>query len=136
MKVNVRYATEEDTMRIVRGLQNKHLDFNTPAQARHDIEMKSLLVAIIDNKIVGSLAVVNTTHGYKGLKRGCIYNKKNYGKGIMSALFDYALSLGYDTYGCTPWADNSAIIKMISKRGFQYEKTVAEKYLVYVKRKI
>lgn len=134
--MEVRFAIPADKFYVVRGLQNKHMDFNTPAHAKDDIINGRLLVAVMDGKIVGSLAVVETTHGYYGLKRGCVYNKRNKGKGIMSALFDYAISLNLGDYGCTPWADNEPMMRLLAKRGFQYEKTVCEKYLVFIKKGI
>ncbi len=130
----VRFATAADTLRVVRGLQNKGMNFNTTAQAKADILAGHLLVAEIDGRIVGSLAVVPTAHGYTGLKRGCVYNKKNQGKGVLSAMFDFALSLGLGDYGCTPWIENTAVIHSLEKRGFHYEKTVCENYLVYVRK--
>jgi len=131
--MEIRYATEADKLSIIRSLQNKHMDFNTPTHAKKDIENHSLIICIDNNKIVGSLALCQPTHGYWAIKRGCVYNKKNQGKGIMSALFQYALSLNKGYYGCTPWAENTKIISIITKYGFTYQKTVCEKYLVYTK---
>lgn len=130
----IRFATQTDKLSVVRGLQNKRMDFNTTQQAKADIDAGCLLVAVDGARVLGSLAVVPTSHGYTGLKRGCVYNKKNRGKGIMSALFDYALALDLGCYGCTPWAENVAMLALLQKRGFKYQKTVCEKYLVFVKK--
>ena len=133
MEIKVRYAVPSDSMAVVCGLRNKNFAYNTTAQAKADITNHQLLVAEINGKVVGSLAIIPTSHGYMGLKRGCVYNKKYKGKGIMTALFDYAVALNLGSYGCTPWAENIAIIKILLNHNFKYQKTVHENYMVYVR---
>lgn len=36
--MNIRYATEQDTIRIIRAIQNKHMDYNTPADVHEDVK--------------------------------------------------------------------------------------------------
>lgn len=41
----IRYATEQDTIRIIHAIQNKHMDYNTPADVHEDVKNGCLLVA-------------------------------------------------------------------------------------------
>lgn len=130
----IRYATKKDTIHVVRAIQNKKMSYNTTEDVKKDISLGRLLVAVENNKIIGSLAIVYKPHrGYYAIMRGCVYSKKNSGKGIMSALIDFALSLNLGTYGATPWGDNPAMIHIFVKRGFEYQYTFKKNYNFYKK---
>ena len=130
----IRYATKEDTLHIIRSIQNKRMDYNTCEDVKHDIELGRLIIAVENNKILGSVAVVYKAHrGYHAIMRLCVYNKKNKGKGIASALIDFVISLNLGVYGVTPWSDNAAIIHILVKRGFVYQYTFKENYNFYKK---
>ena len=130
----VRYATSADTIHIIRAIQNKHMDYNTPQDVRNDIAAERLIVAEENGKLLGSVAIVYKAHrGYYAIMRMCVYAKASRGKGIASALIDYILSLDLGTYGATPWNDNPTMIHIFIKRGFQYQYTFKEKYDFYKK---
>ena len=38
--MNIRYATEQDTIRIIRAIQNKHMNYNTPADVHEDVKTR------------------------------------------------------------------------------------------------
>ena len=109
--MTIRQATEKDTIRIIRAIQNKRMDYNTPADVREDVA-------------AGRLFVVT---------RVCVYSKKSRGKGVASALVDYVLSLGLGEYGATPWNDNPAMCHIFEKRGFEYQYTFKTFYRFYKK---
>ena len=130
----IRYATTADKIHIIRSLQNKKIAYNTTAQAKEDIEKGRLLIAIINEKIVGSLAIVpEPAHRYTALKRLCVYNKKYRGRGIANELITTASALISGPVGATPWANNPATIHLFEKNGFTYQYTFLENYKFYLK---
>lgn len=131
--MEIRKATEKDLIHIVRSLQNKGIDYNTTKQAKEDLRLNRLFVAVDNEKVIGSCAVVpEEKHGYTAIKRLCIYNKKNCGKGIASQLIKYICALDYERLGATPW-DNPPVIKLLEKNGFKYQYTFLEKYNFYLR---
>ena len=128
----IRYATEKDTVRIIRAIQNKHMDYNTTADVREDVKNGYLFVAEENNKLLGSAAVFYKSHrSYYAITRVCVYSKKSCGKGVASALVKYILSLGLGAYGATPWDDNPAMRHIFEKYGFKYQYTFKEHYCFY-----
>ena len=133
-KMTIRYATFNDTIRIIRAIQNKHFNYNTPLNVHEDISAGRLIVAEENGKLLGSVAIVYKPHrGYYAIMRLCVYSKQNAGKGIASALIDFILGLALGTYGATPWNDNPAMCHIFEKRGFIYQYTFKEKYRFYKK---
>lgn len=101
--MTIRFATTADAIRIIRAIQNKRMDYNTPQDVREDVNAGRLIVAEENGKLLGSVAVVYKAHrGYYAIMRMCVYSKTNKGKGVASALIDYVLALGLGTYGATP----------------------------------
>ena len=130
----IRQATEKDTVRIIRAIQNKHMDYNTPADVREDVKAGHLIVAEENGKLLGSVAVFYKPHrGYYAITRVCVYSKKSHGKGVASALIKYVLSLGLGEYGATPWNDNPAMCHIFEKYGFKYQYTFNTFYRFYKK---
>ena len=131
--MEIRKATATDLVHVIRSLQNKGIDYNTTAQAKADILNNRLFVAIINGKIVGSCAIVEeTAYNYTAIKRVCVYNKKNCGKGIASALVAYICGLDLGNLGATPW-NNPGMIRVFEKYGFRYQYTFLENYNFYLK---
>lgn len=74
----IRKATPQDTIRIIRAIQNKHMDYNTPADVREDVNAGRLFVAEENDKLLGSVAVYYKPHReYYAITRMCIYSKKS-----------------------------------------------------------
>ena len=132
--MTIRFATNADTIRIIRAIQNKHMDYNTPADVREDIKNGCLLVAEENGKLLGSVAVFYKPHRqYLAISRMCVYSKKAQGKGVASALIDSVLALGFDTLGATPWDENPCMCHILEKRGFVYQYTFNTHYKFYKK---
>lgn len=132
--MTIRFATNADTIRIIRAIQNKHMDYNTPADVREDVKNGCLLVAEENGKLLGSVAVFYKPHRqYHAITRMCIYSKKSQGKGVASALIDSVLALGFDTLGATPWDENPCMCHILEKRGFVYQYTFNTHYKFYKK---
>ena len=132
--MEIRFATLEDTLSIVRSLQNKHINYNTPAMVKEDIKNHRLVIAIDNNKIVGQIALVyEPNYAYTSLKRLCVYNNKNRGKGIASALVQFVCETVNTPLGASPWTENTACINLFKKFGFKYQYTYLENYNFYLK---
>ena len=132
--MTIRFATNADTIRIIRAIQNKHMDYNTPADVREDVKNGCLLVAEENGKLLGSVAVFYKPHRqYHVITRMCVYSKKSQGKGVASALIDSVLALGFDTLGATPWDENPCMCHILEKRGFVYQYTFNTHYKFYKK---
>ena len=72
--------------------------------------------------------------GYVALKRLCILNKKNRGKGIARfAIHSIMQSMHGCKVGCTPWEDNTAMRKILEDEGFRLEYKFDEKWCFYSK---
>jgi len=127
----IRYADIHDFSYIAANVKERHMDYNTVEDVRVDIEMRRLIVAVEDGKIIGSVAIVYKAHrGYTAIMRMCVYAE---GRGVASALIDYILSLNLGALGATPWNDNPAMIHIFEKRGFVYQYTFKKNYCFYEK---
>lgn len=133
--MEIRFATIKEIKSITMSIRNKKIDYNTPSMVKKDIEESRLIIAVEDNKILGQLALVDEPRfSYVAIKRLCVYNKKNKGKGIASALIKYACDYTNKPIGASPWTDNSASISLFKKHGFEYQYTYLEKYNFYLKK--
>lgn len=132
--MTIRYATNNDTIHVIRAIQNKHMDYNTTSQVKEDVRQGRLVVVEDNGKLLGSAAIVYKAHrGYTAITRVCIYSKKSQGKGVASALINYICSLGLGELGATPWNDNPAMCHVFEKFGFEYQYTFKKNYKFYKK---
>ena len=130
----IRKATAQDQLSIIRSLQNKHIEYNTPSHIKTDIARGRLFVAIENNKIVAQCALVEEpTYHYTALKRLCIYNKKNYGKGIANQFIQFFIETTNCALGATPWTDNGAMAHLLTKYGFTHQYTFMGNYEFYLR---
>lgn len=132
--MTIRKATDEDLLYIIEEIKNKAMDYNTAEDVKNDIANNRLFVAVENNVILGSVAVVYKAHrGYYAIMRMCVYHTEYRGKGIATALIQYIISLDLGVYGATPWNDNPAMIHIFIKFGFTYQYTFNKKYEFYKK---
>ena len=131
----IRYATTDDTLRIVRALQNKKLDYNTPQRVKNDIELGRLIIAVEGGKILGQVALEpKPEFDYTGVCRVCVYSKRSQGKGVASALLEFVCGLGIENLGATPWDTNPQMCHLFEKFGFEHQYTFDTHYKFYKKR--
>ena len=121
--MTIRKSTKEDYISIVRSIQNKGLDYITPALIKKDIELGRQYVMTNDrNKIVAMLSLVEEpNYNYFSMKRMCVPNKKNRGRGYAKMMLDYVSQQTTKKVGCTPWTDNKPMRKMLVDAGFTLE---------------
>ena len=130
--MEIRYATDKDLIHIIRAIQNKKLEYNTPTHIKEDIKNNRLIIAVDNNKILGQVALVpKDEFNYIGVCRVCVYSKKNMGKGIASALLEYVCNLGIENLGATPWDTNPSMCHLFEKFDFKYQYTFLEHYCFY-----
>lgn len=132
--MTIRFAKREDTIRIIRAIQNKHMNYNTPTHVRQDVEAGRLLVVEENGKLLGSCAFVyKPDRGYTAVVRVCVFNQKSRGKGVAQMLVNYVCSLGLGALGATPWNDNPAMCHIFEKAGFVYQYTFQKNYEFFLK---
>lgn len=128
-------AVEADYIHIMRAMQNKHIEYISIQQIRMDIYSSHMYKCVKDGKIVAIISVVwDKTYKYYAMKRLCILQKKNKGKGITELLIDYITERYLGKIGCTPWVDNSAMRHILEKKGFALEYIFDEKWCFYSRR--
>ena len=136
--MTIRKSTMEDYLSIARSIQNKKLSYITPTLIKQDIQLGRQYVMTNDrNKIIAICSLVyEPNYKYYAIKRLCIPNKKNCGKGYAQAMLEYMIKQPSAKVGCTPWSDNKAMIKMLTRLGFTLEYIFNEKWCFYSKEKI
>ncbi len=134
MKVEIRKANSADYVRIVRSIQNKKIPYITPSHVREDIKHNRQFVACENGKIIGILSLIwDSCYNYFAMKRLCITNKKNQGKGYAQKLMSFVSSTVNGKVGCTPWSDNAPMCHTLEKLGFSLEYTFSEHWSFYSK---
>ena len=130
----IRKANNNDYIRIVRVIQNKHINYITPAHVKEDIKNNRMFVMIIDEKIVAILSMVfDNDYKYYAMKRLCVLNKKNRGKGYARELLQFVSLQARGKVGCTPWIDNNAMRHILESMGFKLEYIFDECWCFYSK---
>lgn len=133
--MEIRKATAQDRISIIRSLQNKGIEYNTTAHAKEDIQKGRMFLAIENGKIVAQCCLVEEPlFHYTAIKKLCVYNKKNEGKGIAGAFVRYFATTFEGALGCTPWTDNGAMRHLLEKNGFAHQYTFLENYEFYLKK--
>lgn len=113
-------ATIQDYVSICRMIQNKKLNYITPALVKQDIINNRLYVLKQNNKIVCfATRIYCPDFGNYAIKRLCVPNKKNNGKGYAQQMISYLINTREKAYDliCTPWENNFAMRHMLEKNG-------------------
>lgn len=124
----------QDYITVCRMVQNKQLGYITPALLKKDIQANELYLLKIDNKIVCFAARVYCA-GFNNyaIKRLCVPNKKNKGKGYAGELLHYLITTRECNMDlvCTPWIDNSAMRHMLEKNGMKLKYVFDKVWCLY-----
>lgn len=133
--MEIRRAVNADYIKIVRAIQNKGIEYITPAHVREDISLGRQFVMMDDNgKVIAILSLVyDAQYGYFAMKRLCVTNRKNNGKGYAQMMLKVVSGQASGKVGCTPWIDNGAMRHTLEKLGFSLEYIFAEKWCFYSK---
>lgn len=132
--MEIRRAVNADYIKIVRAIQNKGIEYITPAHVKEDISLGRQFVMMDNDKVVAILSLVyDAEYGYFAMKRLCVTNKQNRGKGYAQMMLKHVSAQANGKVGCTPWIDNSAMRHTLEKLGFSLEYVFAEKWCFYSK---
>ena len=130
----IRKATAHDYKKIATALYNKKIPYITAAHSKEDIENNRQYVIEEKGKIIAIVSIVyDAQYNYYAIKRLCVLNKKNNGKGYAFQLLSYCATLSFPKIGCTPWSDNQAMRHMLNKLNFKLEYIFNEKWCFYSK---
>ena len=132
--MEIRRAINADYIKIVRAIQNKHIEYITPAHVKEDIALGRQFVMMDGEKVIAILSLVyDADYGYFAMKRLCVLNKKNNGKGYAQMMLRVVSGQANGKVGCTPWIDNGAMRHTLEKLGFTLEYVFSEKWCFYSK---
>ena len=132
--MEIRRAVNADYIKIVRAIQNKGIEYITPAHVKEDMSLGRQFVMVDNNKVIAILSLVwDAEYGYFAMKRLCVTNKQNKGKGYAQMMLKHVSAQANGKVGCTPWIDNGAMRHSLEKLGFSLEYVFAEKWCFYSK---
>lgn len=133
--MKIRKANQNDYIHIVRSIQNKKISYITAAHIKEDINNGRQYVMTDDNeKVIAILSIIyDNDYHYYAMKRLCVPNKKNRGKGYAKEMIQFVSNSVNDKVGCTPWIENAAVRHTLEKLGFHLEYIFSEKWCFYSK---
>lgn len=128
----IRIANKSDYRGVACSLTNKNIPYISSAHAKNDIESNRLFVMEEDGKVIAQCALVyESLYNYYAIKRLVVYNKKNCGRGIAQQFISFFCAMDLPALGCTPWADNVVMKKLLERNGFVYQYTFMGNYQFY-----
>ena len=132
--MELRKAEVMDWVRIHNAVCRKHLSFCTPTQIFTDYEMGRLYAVVEGDKVLATVSLVaEPTYGYTAIKRLCILNKKNHGKGIARFALHEIQRMVKGRIGATPWNNNIKMKHLLETEGFHLEYVFNQVWCFYVK---
>lgn len=134
MKMRIRVATKEDYLWIARVIGKKNLPYCTANHIKDDFMWHRLYCVYEGNKVLATFSLVyDWLHEYTAIKRLCVLNKKNLGRGIARFAIHSILPYLHGAVGCTPWEDNYAMRKILEDEGFVLQYKFDKKWCFYEK---
>jgi len=132
--MELRKANELDFARIHSAVCRKNLSYCKHYHIAEDW-YKDRLYAVVDgDRVLATLSLVEEPeYGYTAIKRLCILNKKNCGKGIARFALRSVQGLVSGRIGATPWEDNIAMRKLLESEGFELVYKFCENWCFYAK---
>jgi len=133
--MRIRVATKEDYLWIARVIGKKNLSYCTANQIKDDFTWNRLYCVYEGDKVLGTFSLVyDEQWDYVAIKRLCVLNKKNHGKGIARfAIHEILRYLHNCKVGATPWEDNTTVRHILEAEGFKMEYKFMEHWCFYVK---
>lgn len=132
--MRIRLATQTDVYKIRNAVRRKNLLYCTPYQIADDFTNKRLYCVYEGDKVLATVSLVEEPeYGYTAVKRLCILNKKNQGKGIARFALHEIQRMVSGRIGATPWVDNGAIRHILEMEGFVLQYVFNERWCYYAK---
>lgn len=133
--MELRKASTMDWVRVFNAVCRKHIDYITPEQTFDDFKAERLYVVAEGSKVYATVSLVEEPdYGYTAIKRLCILNKRNCGKGLARfALRELQKVVVGKKIGATPWVDNIAMRNLLESEGFAVQYVFREVWCFYMK---
>ena len=133
--MELRKASGMDWVRIFNAMCHKdEIPFCTPTQVLYDFQNNREYIVVEGEKILATVSLVEEPqYGYTAIKRLCILNKKNQGKGIARFAIHEIQKMVKGKIGGTPWIDNAPVCHLFESEGFTLQYIFNEKWCFYVK---
>lgn len=127
--------TPEEMQKIERAVALKKLPYCTTAQVATDHYVYDRLYVVAEGeKILAILSLVEEKeYNYTAIKRLCILNKKNRGKGIARFALHEIQKVVSGRIGATPWTDNAPVRHILETEGFVLQYVFNERWCFYAK---
>lgn len=121
--MELRKATHKDLMKVCRAIGYKtNLPYIRVEDALSDFLHERMYVVAEGEKVFATVSLVpEPDYGYTAIKRLCILNKKNQGKGIARFALHEIQKVIKGRIGATPWLDNIVMRKLLESEGFKLE---------------
>ena len=120
--MELRNATHMDLMKVIKAIRYKDFSYITKAQEDLDYRKDRLYVVAEGKKVLACVSLVwDSEYQYFAVKRLCILNKHNYGKGIARFALQEIQKIVKGKIGATPWINNIPMRKLLESEGFKLE---------------
>ena len=134
MKMELRKATHEDYRTVWYAVRPKKIKYCTAGMITNDYLYDRLFVVREGGKVIATVSLVpETEYGYTAIKRLCILNKRNCGRGVASFAVRELQKVVRGKCGATPWSDNIAMRKLLESEGFTLQYIFDGRWCFYAK---
>ena len=134
MKMELRKATHKDYMTVWYAVRPKKIKYCTANMITNDYLCDRLFVVREGGKVIATVSLVpETEYGYTAIKRLCILNKRNCGRGVASFAVRELQKVVRGKCGATPWSDNIAMRKLLESEGFTLQYIFDGRWCFYAK---
>lgn len=133
--MELRKANLYEVRNVARMVSRKHFDYITVNHLVRDYNNNQLYVVVEGEKILAIASLVpEPDYEYIAIKRLCVLNKGNCGKGIGSfAVRELSKVVSGERVGATPWTDNIAMRNLLESEGYQLQYVFNERWCFYAK---
>lgn len=133
--MELRKANLYEVRNVARVVGRRHLDYITVNHLVRDYNNNQLYVVVEGEKILAIVSLVpEPDYEYIAIKRLCVLNKGNCGKGIGSfAVHELSKVVSGERVGATPWTDNIAMRNLLESEGYQLQYVFNERWCFYAK---
>ena len=133
--MELRKATRKDLMKVCRAIGYKtNLPYIRVEDALSDFLHERIYVVAEGEKVFATVSLVpEPDYEYTAVKRLCILNKKNQGKGIARFALHEVQKVVKGRIGGTPWVDNAPVRHLFESEGFTLQYIFNERWCFYAK---
>ena len=133
--MELRKTTRKDLMKVCRAIGYKtNLPYIRVEDAMFDFLHDRIYVVAEGEKVLATISLVpEPDYEYTAVKRLCILNKKNQGKGIARFALHEVQRMVSGRIGATPWEDNTPMRHLLEVEGFILQYVFDERWCFYAK---